>query len=157
MTTTRRRTGRPSKDALGWINLPAAHSRLAEIGRTIQELEAERSMLRQILGRASVPSAAAPRARGRRPQGGGPSMLDAISQVIAGGSASKGWRVGELRDALAKIYPDKVSAPNASALISSALVQSLKAKQPRFTGSKAGPGRPRKYKLAQPTPVAGSR
>jgi hypothetical protein len=89
-----------------------------------------------------------PAARRGRPRNGRPSMLDLLAQVISSGPANKGWTVGELRDQLLKIDPARASAANASALISSALVQALRAKSPRFTGSKGGRGHARLYRLA---------
>ena len=75
-------------------------------------------------------------------------MLDLLERIIAQGPASKGWTVGELREELAKIDPSRAGVGNASSLISSALVQALRAKHPRFVGGKGGRGHARKYRLA---------
>ncbi|MHB1846473.1 MAG: hypothetical protein ACYCWW_16750 [Deltaproteobacteria bacterium] len=139
-----------------WINLPAARARLAEITRQLAALEGERAVLQSVLGARTTGGRLAGRAQGRpgrppgRPARGGPSLLDIITDVMKAGSPSKGWTVGELRVEIAKRDPAKVAAPNASALVSSALVQALRAKRPRFTGSRGGPGHPRKYRLASP-------
>jgi hypothetical protein len=74
-------------------------------------------------------------------------MLDIIEKVMQG-QPSRRWTVGELRDEMLKVAPDRASAGNASALISSALVQALRAKTPRFSGSRGGRGHARKYRLA---------
>lgn len=78
-------------------------------------------------------------------------MLDLIEKVMMSDSVEKAWTVGELRANISKIDPSRVSAANASALISSALAQALRAKQPRFQGSKGGRGHAREYRLAART------
>jgi hypothetical protein len=75
-------------------------------------------------------------------------MLDIIEKVMQG-QPSRRWTVGQLRDEMLKVAPERASAGNASALISSALVQALRAKTPRFTGSRGGRGHARKYRLAK--------
>jgi hypothetical protein len=74
-------------------------------------------------------------------------MLDVIETVMRRSKPGGSWTVGELRDELVKVAPERVSAANASALISSALVQALRAKKPRFKGGRGGRGRARKYRL----------
>jgi hypothetical protein len=76
-------------------------------------------------------------------------MLDLLERIITNGPANKGWTVGELRDELAKLDSVRASVANASSLISSALVQALRAKRPRFSGGKGGRGHARKYRLAK--------
>ena len=154
----KRRRGRPPKHS--WFNTSAAHSRLAELDRIVEGLQAERELLRQILGHAVAALSPAAVAKGRksvvvvtrrrgrrRGRGGGPSLLDIIEKVMQG-DPSRRWTVGELRDEMLKVAPDRASAGNASALISSALVQALRAKAPRFAGSRGGRGHARKYRLA---------
>jgi hypothetical protein len=75
-------------------------------------------------------------------------MLDLLARIIDGGPPNKGWTVGELRDRLRAIEPARAAPANASALISSALVQALRAKSPRFVGTKGGRGHAREYRLA---------
>ena len=75
-------------------------------------------------------------------------MLDLLERIISQGPPNQGWTVGELRDALVKIDPVRAGVSNASSLISSALVQALRAKTPRFVGGKGGRGHARKYRLA---------
>jgi hypothetical protein len=160
-----RRRGRPpgpkNRSADGqWFNAPAARSRLSQIDRELDQLRSERALLTQILGQitgsraggADPMASLVPAARRGRPRNGRPSMLDLLARVISGGPANKGWTVGELRDQLLKIDPARASAANASALISSALVQALRAKSPRFTGSKGGRGHARQYRLAAQGP-----
>jgi hypothetical protein len=164
-----RRRGRPpgSKNRSfdsQWFNAPAARSRLSQIDRELERLRSERALLVQVLGQITGPLAAPslsavssaepipPVRRGRRPRNGRTSMLDLLAQIISAGPSTRGWTVGELRDELVKADPARASAPNASALISSALVQALRAKTPRFVGSKGGRGHAREYRLA-PTSV----
>jgi len=155
------RRGRPPKNS--WFNPQAAHGRLQELDLALQALEAERALLQQILsgagalvaqrlaslpGARRVAAAIASRRRGRRRgRNGGPSLLDIIEKIMQG-QPSRRWTVGELRDEMLKVAPDRASAGNASALISSALVQALRAKAPRFSGSRGGRGHARKYRLA---------
>jgi hypothetical protein len=158
-----RRRGRPpgsrnrSTDGR-WFNAPAARSRLSQIERELEWLRSERALLvqvlRQITGLAAAPAGGAGASktpalsrRGRLSHRR-PSMLDLLARIIANGPASKGWAVGELRDQLLKVDPVRASAANASALISSALVQALRAKTPRFVGTKGGRGHAREYRLA---------
>ena len=159
----KRRRGRPPKNT--WFNQVAAHGRLQELDRLVEGLQAERVLLQQILGRvvgavASVlPGASngsktrrsvvvvAKRRGRRRGRGGGPSLLDIIEKIMRA-QPNRRWTVGELRDEMLKVAPDRASAGNASALISSALVQALRAKTPRFSGSRGGRGHARKYRLA---------
>jgi predicted NBD/HSP70 family sugar kinase len=161
MSVPKRRRGRPPKHS--WFNPTAAHGRLQELDRIVEGLQAERALLQQILGRAVQAIATGARTtvsklqratvvvggrRGRRRgRGGGPSLLDIIEKVMQG-QPSRRWTVGELRDEMLKVAPDRASAANASALISSALVQALRAKKPRFSGSKGGRGHARKYRMA---------
>jgi hypothetical protein len=132
----------------------------------METLQAERALLEQILGRGNTTSAIRAVARRkvaravvgakvrrgrRRGRGGGPSLLDVIEKIMLGQSARR-WTVGELRKEMLKVAPERASAGNASALISSALVQALRAKTPRFGGSKGGRGHARKYRLAAGRP-----
>jgi hypothetical protein len=75
-------------------------------------------------------------------------MLDLLARIIDSGPPNKGWTVGELRSALVTLEPARAAPSNASALISSALVQALRAKNPRFVGTKGGRGHAREYRLA---------
>jgi hypothetical protein len=138
-----------------WFDASAARAHLQQIDREMTRLTQERELIMHVLGRpiAAVAnwlnkSVTGPRRPGRRPRGGGPSMLDLLERIIAQGPAGKGWTVGELREQLSKLDPIRATTANASALISSALVQALRAKRPRFIGSKGGRGHARKYKLA---------
>jgi hypothetical protein len=167
-TSASARRGRPlgSKNrsaAPHWFNPAAARNHLQHIEREIERLNHERALIGQLLGQAfgrlkgvasSISSSisgtfAPPRRAGRKPRGGGPSMLDLLERIIANGPANKGWTVGELRDELAKLDSVRASVANASSLISSALVQALRAKRPRFAGGKGGRGHARTYRLAK--------
>src|SRR5579863_6508725 len=61
---------------------------------------------------------------GRKPKGGGPSLIDLIVEALKEGSAG----VADIRDRIAKKAPGRVAADNASATISSAIAQHLKGK-----------------------------
>jgi hypothetical protein len=159
-TSMGRRRGRPPKNS--WFNPNAARGRLQELDRAMETLQSERALLEQILGQArtqrsngvlpraevvrAVAGARARRGGKRRGRRGGPSLLDVIEKIMAAQSAKR-WTVGELREEMLKVVPDRASAANASALISSALVQALRAKSPRFAGSRGGRGHARKYRL----------
>ena len=154
-TSSTRRRGRPPGSHRGvldgqWFNAPAAHSRLNEIDRELERLRGERALLVQVLGQ--IRAAGTRGGRGFQGPPGGrekrPSMLDLLARIIRAGPAGKGWTVGELRDELIKVDPGRASAANASALISSALVQALRAKTPRFVGTEGGRGHAREYRLS---------
>jgi hypothetical protein len=158
MPATLRRRGRPpgsrhSRDGQ-WFNAPAARTRLTEIDHELERLRSERALLVQVLGQVTGPSArsSSDRSAGAPARGplakSRPSMLDLLARIMTSGPADKGWAVGELRDQLLKTDPVRASAANASALISSALVQALRAKTPRFVGTKGGRGHAREYRLA---------
>lgn len=160
-----KRRGRPrgSKNrGSQWFNAAAARLRLSQLDRELEQLRMERALLVQVLGQgravspahALLAAGAAPHRTGRagrRTRDGRPSVLDLLERIISQGPPNKGWTVGELRDQLKTIEPSRANAVNASALISSALVQALRAKKARFIGSKGGRGHAREYRLAKPT------
>jgi hypothetical protein len=126
-----------------------------QIDGELERLRSEQALLVQVIGQSAGAAARSapralpgmPRAR-RRGRNGRPSMLDLLARIITAGSPNKGWTVGELRNQLLKTDPARAAAPNASALISSALVQALRAKNRRFVGTKGGRGHARQYRLA---------
>jgi len=163
-----RRRGRPAGSRnkareSNWFSPTAVRARLGQIDRELEVPRAERVLLLQVLGQqplASAPPSVQPRSlpagsRGRRrSREGGSTLLDLLAQVIERGVPNRGWSVGELRDELAKVAPERLKVPNASSLISAALGQSLRSKSPRFVGTKGSRGRAREYRLALRPPGA---
>lgn len=183
MTPTLRTPVRPQTETPAWINLPAAQHRLGEIDRLLDGMEVERAMIQKVLASFEGPTDASPAGtarpvvsgppvpvrrpsvapapptpvRRRQVRVGGLSLLEAVTEVMAQAPMTKEWGVGELRNALLKVHPEKVSAPNASGLISSALIQSLRAGQTRFSGTEARRGTARKYRLGPSAVIPGTR
>ncbi len=137
--------------------LVAAKTRLKDLRKELGKLdilkEEEQKLVRLLQGHKV--SAAAPslgrKGKGRRGGGAarakGPSKLNLAVNVLK--KSKGGLMVKEILAQLRKSHPGLFKVKDASALLSRALNQSLKAKTPRVkVVAKGGPGRPTKYAAA---------
>ncbi|MHB8420533.1 MAG: hypothetical protein ACYDCL_20865 [Myxococcales bacterium] len=140
-----------------WIDGARARERLGEIDRSISALEAERAAIRSALGslrpaapawRAAPRPETQPRPSKRRAKRGGPTLVDLIVQALTH-APKAGATVGQIRADIARSHPERVAADNASALLSSAIAQAMRAKAPRVKVlSRGGKGVPSRYAVA---------
>jgi hypothetical protein len=153
-----------------WLNRRAAEARLRELEHELQRLQEERGLLSSALtflrggrlpGNAAANGgeiepygdggAARDGRRGRGPRSSlrhAESMTKILVDTMARGPAGKSWTIAELVDAMGKSHPGRVMASNASSLVSAALAQALRAKQPAFVSRKKRGRRNNLYRLA---------
>jgi hypothetical protein len=143
-----------------WLDLAAAKKRLSELDGEVQKLQAERVLIESVLKSvggarpAPAPVAPAPKKRGRpRSQPGtrGASKSSLVGLIVEAlrFAPAGGMTVAEIIAHIARRNPDRVSASNISALISSAIAQARKAKKPKIKVVKqGGPGVPSRYGTA---------
>jgi hypothetical protein len=143
-----------------WLDLSAAKKRLSQLDGEVQQLQAERVLIESILksvgdGRpAPAPVSPGPKRRGRprsQPGTGGRPKTSLVGLIVDAlrFAPSGGMTVAEIIAHIARRHPDRVSASNISALISSAIAQARKAKKPKIKVVKqGGPGVPSKYGAA---------
>jgi hypothetical protein len=146
-----------------WLDLPAAKKRLSQLEGEVQKLQAERALIESVLkgvGDKSVgdarpaPLSEAPKKRGRprsQPGKGGRSKVSLVGLIVDAlrFAPSSGLTVADIIAHIARRHPDRVSASNISALISSAVAQARKAKKPKIKVIKqGGPGVPSRYGAA---------
>jgi hypothetical protein len=83
-------------------------------------------------------------------------MTETVEAIMEAQPHKLSWTIAEIHEALRRSYPDKVKRGNASALISSALIQALRAKTPKFESTPGSRGHARHYRLASAKRVNGA-
>jgi hypothetical protein len=145
-----------------WLDLSAAKKRLSQIEGELQKLQAEHVLIESVLKSVGDRSPAAapvarpqePKRRGRppsQPTTGGRSKMSLVGLIVDAlrFAPASGMTVAEIIAHIARRHPDRVSASNISALISSAIAQARKAKKPKIKVVKqGGPGVPSRYGAA---------
>jgi len=152
-----------------WLNRRAAVARLHELERQLERLQQERGLLSGVIAfLRGEPQAASngnarrlrgdPAKTGSRGLGVAPSpppgqraesMTKILVDIMAKGPARKAWTIAELVGAMGRSHPERVKASNASSLVSAALAQALRAKQPAFVSRKRRGKRNNLYRSAK--------